>query len=382
MRAFAALSFVSATAAVLWSCRGPASAGDPKAPPIPGLTPADHLIQPGESRFAALYQLTFGGENAEAYWSADGRRLVLQRRDASAGVECDRIYVTPDPSAPLAGRIPTALEQVSDGRGVCTCSYFLAGDREILFASTTAAQAECPAPPDMAQGYVWNLHPEYDIYSKDLQSGALRRLTDSFGYDAEGTVSPDGRSLVFTSTRSGDPELWIQNLESGALQQVTRTPGYDGGAFFSHDGERLIFRATRFDPAKQAEQEAAFAALLEDNLVKPSAMELVVIDTDGSDRRRLTDLGGANWAPFFTPDDSQVLFASNHHVGPRSRNFDLFLVPAEGGPHGPDQLERVTSYDGFDSFPMFSPDGRWLAFSSNRGGAEGETNVFIARWRE
>jgi TolB protein len=365
---------------LLSGCQSPRPAG-PKAPPLPGVLPVDHLIQPGESRFSALYQVTFGGENAEAYWSSDGTRLVLQRRDSAAGIECDRIFVTPDGGA-AALESPTKLEQISDGRGVCTCAYFLNDDREILYASTTASHATCPAPPDMAQGYVWKLHAEYDIYAQDLESGAVRRLTDSYGYDAEGTVSPDGASMVFTSTRCGDPELWILDFASNALHQVTRTPGYDGGAFFSNDGRRLIFRATRFSSEKQAEEEAGFARLLAEGLVRPSAMELYTIGVDGTGRQRLTDLGGANWAPFFTPDDQQVLFASNHHVGPRSRNFDLFLVPSQSGPHGPEQLERVTTYDGFDSFPMFSPDGRWLAFSSNRGGTNNETNVFIARWRE
>ena len=347
-------------------------AGAAVARPFPDARRVDHLIEPDETRFLELYQLTFGGENAEAYWSFAGDRLVLQRRHPVEGVDCDRIYVLDDGE----------LTQVSSGRGVTTCAYFLPGDREVLFASTHGEHASCPAPPDRSKGYVWKLHPEYEVYVVDLESGTERQLTDAPGYDAEGTVSPLGDRIVFTSVRSGDPELWTCDLAGGALHQVTDSPGYDGGAFFSHGGDRLIWRATAFTPGAEADEQAAFAQLLEEHLVRPSAMELVTSLVDGTLRRTLTSLGGANWAPYFTPDDRHVLFSSNHHVGPRSRNFDLFLVPSEGGPHGAESAERVTTYEGFDSFPMFHPRGEWLAFSSNRGGSvEGETNVFLARWR-
>ncbi len=337
-----------------------------------GAKRVDHLIEPQEHRFAELYQLTFGGENAEAYWSFAGDRLILQRRNPDEGADCDRIYIFDE----------LGLHQISNGQGVTTCSYFLPGDERALYASTFADMADCPPPPDMSQGYVWRLHPEYEIYSQELKSGRAVVLAPAPGYDAEATVSPSGDRIVFTSTRSGDPELWTCTLDGKDLRQVTDSPGYDGGAFFSHDGKRLIWRATAFTPDKEAEEIAEFARLLGGWMVRPSSMELVTGLRDGSSRTTLTKLGGANWAPFFTPDDSQVLFASNHHVGPRSRNFDLFLVPSTGGPHGPQAAERVTTFEGFDSFPMFRPGGGWLAFSSNRGGAtEGETNLFVARWR-
>ncbi|HKX46604.1 MAG TPA: hypothetical protein VJP77_07865, partial [Planctomycetota bacterium] len=339
-------------------------------PPIPGAEPADALIAEGETRFLHLWKVTSGGENAEAYWNSAGDRLVLQRRDPAAGVECDRIFVTDAATG--------ALVPVSDGRGVTTCAYFLPDDAAVVYASTRAAQEDCPPPPDRSQGYVWELHADYELYRQDLATGEVVPLTDLPGYDAEATVSPLGDRIVFTSTRSGEPELWTSDLQGGDLRQVTDAPGYDGGAFFSHDGTQLVFRTTHFDPGQEAEQIAEFRALLERGLVRPSAMEIHVVGVDGSNRRQVTDLGGANWAPYFLPDDSGIVFSTNHHVPPRSRNFDLFLSDLEGG-----ALERVTTYDGFDAFPMFSPDGRYLAFSSNRGGAtEGETNVFVALWRE
>ncbi len=338
--------------------------------PIAGAEPADDLIQEGERFFAQLFRLTRGGENAEAYWNSTSDRLVLQRRNEREDVLCDRIYVTDPEGGPMV--------QVSSGRGVTTCGFFLSGDREVLFASTQARHEGCPPPPDMSQGYVWPLHPEYDIWARDLETGIERRLTDSFGYDAEATVSPLGDRIVFTSTRSGDLELWTMDLDGGNLVQVTDSPGYDGGAFFSHDGSKLVFRATAFTPGREEQEIAAYRAALASWYVRPSNMEIYVVDVDGSNRRRVTDLGGANFAPYFTPDDRSILFSTNHHVGPRSRNFDLFLIDVDGT-----NLRQVTNYPQFDSFPMFSPCGRWLAFSSNRGGTTpGETNVFIALWQD
>lgn len=342
--------------------------------PIPGAVQVDHLIQPGEDHFEHLYQLTWGGENAEAYWSFAGDRLVLQRRNPEEGVQCDRIYVT----------VGDELEQVSPGAGVTTCSYFLPDDERVLFASTHAEHDSCPPPPDRSRGYVWPLHPEYDVYARDLATGELSPLITGPGYDAEATVSPTANRIVFTSTRSGDIELWTCDLEGDDLRQVTDEPGYDGGAFFSHDGERLVFRSTEFTEGREEEELSEYRELLAEDLVRPHTMEVYVCDADGGNRRKVTDLGGANFAPFFTPDDRAILFSSNHHDDGRpALDFDLFLVDLETG-----ELEQITHYDEgrgkqFDSFPMFSPNGRWLAFSSNRGaGAPGETNVFVALWRD
>ncbi|MCK6446913.1 MAG: hypothetical protein L6Q99_11015 [Planctomycetes bacterium] len=347
-------------------------------PPIAGLRSVDHLIQPDERHFAHLWQITKGGENAEGYWSFAGDRLSLQRRFGDQ--KCDRIFVTDAKGGDSTGIAP--LEPVSNGKGVTTCAYFMPGDREVLFASTQAFHEVCPPPPDKSDGYVWALHPEYDIWIHELTSGRERRLTDTWGYDAEATVSPKGDRIVFTSDRSGDIELWTCDLAGGDLKQVTHELGYDGGAFFSHDGTKLVFRATHFvEPGANGDMigtREQYVELLKKHKIRPHRLDLYVCDVDGSNRRKVTDLDGASWAPYFFPGDRRIIFSTNHHdTSERKFEFDLFAVDVDGS-----NLERITTYKGFDSFPIFSPDGKWLVFASNRGGTEqGETNLFVAEWR-
>ena len=219
---------------------GDAQSDDIESCPIPQARSADHLIEEGETHFAHLWMLTDGGENAEAYWNFAGDRLSFQRRSPDQGIECDRIFVL---ERGFGSFVP-----VSDGTGVTTCAYFLPDDERVIYASTRAAQAACPPPPDFSQGYVWPIHSGYDLWVRDLASGKLSRLTDVDGYDAEATISPRGDRMVFTSARSGDLELWTADLDGSNPFQVTDTLGYDGGAFFSHDGTRLVFRATAFTP--------------------------------------------------------------------------------------------------------------------------------------
>jgi hypothetical protein len=371
---FLPLLLVACAAQAAPKAHGTRSAG-PAGPacPLYGGLPADELIAAGEEHFAHLWMLTTDGENAEAYWSFAGDRLTFQRRSTKLGIDCDRIFVTRPGAEPL---------QLSSGRGVTTCAYFLPGDKSVLYASTHGGMDTCPPPIDPGDfkklGYFWRVFPEYDIWVQDLVGGEARRLTESYGYDAEATVAPRGERIVFTSSRSGDLELWTCDLAGGDLRQVTDTPGYDGGAFFSHDGKQLVFRSQAFTPGKEAEELAETRALMAEWRVRPSQMELQLSAADGSNRRTLGPLGGASFAPFFFPDDKRVIFASNHHdKGTPRREFDLFAIGVDG--HG---LERITTHEGFDSFPMFSPDGKWLVFASNRGQHEpGETNLFLARWK-
>ncbi len=371
-----------ASSLVLCACRTSAdlpNAGATPAPrpavralpvPIAGASACDELIRPGEAHFAHLWKVTSGVENAaEGYWSFAGDRLTYQA--TVDGTACDRILAT---GAGTARPVP-----ISNGEGVTTCSYFMPGDKSILYASTHAFMRDCPPKVDQSKGYVWAVHSEYDIYVHDLATGREKALTTEWGYDAEATVSPRGDRIVFTSTRSGDLDLWTCALDGSDTRQVTREIGYDGGAYFSHDGQWLVFRSTAFTPGKEATEHEDYAKLLQQWLVRPSNMEIMVCRPDGTGRRAVTHLGKANFAPFFFPDDSRIIFASNHaDTLTRGRNFDLFAIDVDGK-----NLERITHDAEFDGFPMFSPDGQWIAFASNRGGRKsGETNLFIAQWRD
>lgn len=317
-----------------------------------------------EVRLQNVRQLTFEGENAEAYFSFDGKSLVFQSRRNRG--DCDQIY-----TMDLSGG---DRRLVSTGKGRCTCAYFLPGDRRVLFASTHGASPACPAPPDMSRGYVWPVYGDYDIYTADREGGAPELLIASPGYDAEATVSPDGKRIVFTSDRDGDLELYIYDLETRATRRLTHLPGYDGGAFFSPDGKKVVFRGWHPTDPKELED---YRALLRDHLVRPSRMEIFTINADGSGLRQVTRNGAANFCPFWHPDGKRILFASN--LGdPAKRNFDLYLVNEDGT-----GLEQVTFDGAFDGFPMFSPDGRYLVWGANRNAARpGDTNIFLAEWVE
>jgi Tol biopolymer transport system component len=325
---------------------------------------ASALLHPDERHLKNLRQLSFGGENAEAYWSPDGRQLIYQH--SGEGVPCDQEFVMD-----LDGG-QTRL--VSTGKGKTTCGYFLDAGRRILYASTHLASPECPPRPDYSKGYVWPMYPGYDIFSSDLDGSKLRRLTDTPGYDAEATLSPDGKTIVFTSVRDGDLELYTMDTEGKHVARLTHEPGYDGGAFFSPDGKRIVYR---HDAPADAAGLAHYRELLSQGLYSPGLLEIWVMDRDGSHKRQVTHLGAASFAPYFHPDGARIIFASNHPE-PQGRNFDLYMIKDDGT-----GLERITSDPSFDGFPMFSPDGRRLVFASNRGGqVKGETNLFLADWVE
>ena len=316
-----------------------------------------------EPHLADLVQLTSSGENAEAYWSPDGRELIFQAHGEAEA--CDQIYRI----ASEGGRPPVP---VSSGKGRTTCSYFLKGGERVIFSSTEGAGAECPAPPDRSQGYVWAVYPTYEIWSTRPDGSDPVRLTDNQAYDAEATVCPTDGTIVFTSDRDGDLELYSMKPDGSEVRRLTHSPGYDGGAFFSPDCKRLIWRAARPAPGREQEEDAA---LLKKGLVRPGKLEIWTGNADGTEARQVTALGAASFAPSFFPSGNRILFSSNHG-DPKGREFDLWAIDLDGG-----RLERITRSAGFDGFPLFSPDGKRLAFASNRNQkSPGDTNVFVARW--
>ena len=330
----------------------------------PGEVAVEREVEPAERpHLANLRQLTFDGQNAEAYWGPDDERLIFQATPDS--LACDQIYTMRSDGSEKT--------MVSTGAGVTTCAFYYYPDAEkILYASTHEGMEACPPRPDYSRGYVWPIHPEYDVYSADPDGSDLRNLTDAPGYDAEATLSRDGSKIVFTSTRDGDLEIYTMDRDGTNVTRLTHEEGYDGGPFFSYDGTKIVYRAHH--PTGE-EELADYRALLAEDLVRPSTMEIWVMDADGSNKRQLTDNGAANFAPYFFPDGQRILFSSNLH-DPRGRNFDLYAIGIDGT-----GLERITHHPDFDSFPMFSSDGSKLVWASNRfGEEEGETNVFVADW--
>jgi len=336
-------------------------------------TPGTEILYPQEKHLKNIKQLTFGGDNAEAYFSFDNKKITFQAHNKAWGDSCDQIYSV-NLATSAMNRVRPA--QISTGMGRTTCSYFMPGDSTIIYASTHLANPACPVvPPRRTDGkYVWSIYDSFDIFVADLKGKITKRLTDTPGYDAEATVSPKGDKIVFTSMRSGDLELYTMNIDGSNVKQITFGLGYDGGAFFSPDGSKLIFRASR--PTTEDEIKV-YKDLLAEGLVMPTKMELFTCNADGSDLKQLTHLGGANWAPFFHPSGNKVIFSSNHKAT-RGIPFNLYMIDIDGN-----NLEQIT-FDGFfDAFPMFSFDGKKLIFSSNRNNnGTHDTNLFIADWKD
>jgi Tol biopolymer transport system component len=317
----------------------------------------------GEKHLKDIRQLTFGGENAEAYFSPDGKKLIYQYTPERGG--CDQQYIMDLTTG--------ESKRVSSGNGRTTCGYFSYPNGErIIYASTEAAGAECPPPPDRSRGYIWGVFPSYDIYIANADGSNKKRLTTTNGYDAEGVWCHKGGKILFTSVRDGDLDLYTMDENGGNVKRITNTVGYDGGAFFSPDCTEIVWRASRFEGAALDE----YKALLADGFVKPSKMELYTANADGTNARQLTKNGAANFCPFFTPDGKRIIYSSNV-LDPRGREFDIFIINKDGT----GDPERITTAPAFDGFPMFSPDGKFLVWASNRANPEGrDTNLFIARW--
>ncbi|GJQ59826.1 MAG: hypothetical protein D8M57_11310 [Candidatus Scalindua sp. AMX11] len=322
----------------------------------------DHVnIFKGEKHFKNIRQLTFGGENAEAYFSYDAKKLIFQ--STRNEMECDAIF-----TMNIDG---SQVKMLSTGKGATTCSFIAPDSRSIIYASTHLGGDECPPKADMSRGYVWALHKSYDIFKADMSGNNLTRLTETSGYDAEAVYSPKGDKIIFTSVRTGDLELFLMDPNGTNIEQLTDIPGYDGGAFFSLDGEWICWRASR----PQGEELEDYRSLLNDGLIRPSKLEIYIMNLTERNPIQLTKNGAANFGPYFHPNGKKVIFASNMD-DPKKRNFELYMVDVQTK-----EIERVTYNPTFDGFPMFSHDGKKFVFASNRNNSQhGETNIFIADW--
>jgi Tol biopolymer transport system component len=330
------------------------------------------LLDSNEKHLKNMIQLTFGGDNAEAYFSPNGKKICFQTNNEAWGLECDQIYFgSLKKMIKDTGKRP---KLVSTGLGRTTCSYYMPNGKNILYATTHEADSLCPPVPVSNGKYLWPIYPSFDIVVANEKGEIIKKLTDTAGYDAEATVSPDGKKIVFTSTRSGDLELWTMDIDGTNLKQVTFGLGYDGGAFFSPDSKKLVFRASR---PKTEEEIKEYKELLDSGLVAPTNMEIYTCNVDGTDLKQITNLGKANWAPFYHPSGNKIIFSSNHY-SKRGYSFQLFMINTDGT-----GLKQITYSSLFNAFPMFSPDGKYLIFSSNRNnGGTRDTNLFLVEWED
>ena len=322
------------------------------------------LILSGESHFRNMSQLTFFGENAEAYFSADGRKLIYQAHDGDS--LCDQIYIMDIESK--------SVELVSTGAGVTTCSFFkYPNDNGIIYSSTHMDNPDCPPKPDFSRGYIWKLYPGFNIFEADLDGSNPRPLTSYPGYDAEATYSFDGKKIIYTSLISGDLDLWYMNPDGSGKQQLTNRLGYDGGAFYSYDAKKIVWRA--YYPETE-EEIVNYKSLLKENSIRPMALQIWTMNADGTNKEQITNNNSANFGPFYFPNGGKIIFSSNMH-DPKGRDFDLYSINTDGT-----GLNRITYFEGFDGFPMFSPNGQYLVFASNRNqNKRGDTNIFICEWK-
>ena len=327
---------------------------------------------PEEKHLGNVRQLTFGGDNAEAYWSFDSKMISFQSNNKKWGLGCDQVFFTKVDGIDFSdGKKPSLI---STGQGRTTCSFFMPKGKSILYASTHLGGIACPPEPERRPGgkYLWPIYDSYDIFVADLSGRIIKQLTTSPGYDAEATISPKKDKIVFTSTRNGDLDLYVMDIDGKNVKQITNELGYDGGAFFSPDGKKIVFRASRFTTD---EEKKEYLDYLKQGLVAPTAMEIFVCNADGTGLKQITHLGKANWAPFYHPAGKKIIFSSNHK-GTRGFEFNLYSINEDGT-----GLEQITYDKVFDSFPMFSPDGKRIIFSSNRNnGGTRDTNLFIADW--
>jgi len=355
------LGLVSASASLVTYSQAPGE----------GKTASSSLTVPGEEKHLRnVRQLTFGGTNAEAYFSPDDKSVIFMHQ--GDGVPCDQMYTmpidTPDGNAATPKRVST-------GKGRVTCGYFFPSGKRILFSSTHETSAACPPRPDYSHGYVWPIYSSYQIYTADTDGGDLRRLTHTSGYDAESTIRRDGEKIVFTSMRNGDLDIYTMNPDGSEVRQLTHELGYDGGAWFSDDGKKIVYRSQQ---PKTPEEIADYKDLLSRGLIRPGNLEIWVMDADGSHKRQITHNGAANFAPYFFPGGKRIIFASNMKNQKDPSGFDLYSINEDGT-----GLEQITFHPDFDAFPMFSSDGKRLVWASNRNGkAPHETNLFVADWVE
>ncbi len=319
---------------------------------------------PAETHIEDVRQLTFGGQNAEGYWSADGSKIIYQTRQPEY----------PDEQIFTMNADGSGKKLVSTGKGRCTCSYFLPDMSGIVFSSTHERNEGAQKPVDMSKGYVWMVNPDFAVYRANLDGSEVRPILKRNGYVAETTVAPNGKFITFTGGYDGDLDIYRANMDGTGIKKLTNTKGYDGGPFVSWDSKKIVFRRGLLASDQEVKD---YEELLHQNLVRPSKLEIWIMDADGKNERQVTHLGAASFAPFLHPDGKRIIFSTNYG-DPKGREFDLWMINVDGS-----GLTQITKTPEFDGFPMWTRDGKKLVFASNRNGSvRGETNLFTARWKD
>lgn len=336
---------------------------------------------PGEKHLTNIRQLTFGGENAEAYLNIQCNKLVWQAKEP--GYPDDQIF-----EMNLDG---SGKRLISTGLGRCTCSYFTPNGKWIYFSSTHAKQPQGQAPLDFSKGYVWMVNPNFVMYKRLASAPAsdpktmkgtpgdppnvdFKPVIDKpNAYVAETTIAPNAKWMTWTSDFQGDLEVYKSDLNGNHIKRLTNKVGYDGGPFVSWDSKWIVYRR---DTLSTPTETKDYKDLLKQSLIRPTKLEIWIMDANGNHKRQITHLNCASFAPFLAPDDKHIIFSSNYG-DPKGREFDLFMINVDGT-----GLERITKTPGFDGFPMFTRDGKKLVWCSNRNGKEPfETDVFVADWK-
>ena len=300
-------------------------------------------------------QVTFGFAQAgEGYFRPDGKAIIFQAVPNTP----PSIFHTPTDNETeyqifSSDLTPNATpKMVSTGKGACTCGYFAPDGKSILFASShlnpTPSEAKGPAY-SRTDRYKWKFPIGMDIFKADLDGKNLVQLTKTNGYDAEGSYSPDGKKIIFTSFRDGNAEIYIMDADGSNSRRITDKAGYDGGPFFSPDGKKIIYRSDRKDN---------------------DLLQVFINNLEGTDERALTNNEFVNWGPSFHPDSRHILYATSRHG---HQNYELYLMDTETG-----KEERITYHDGFDGLPVFSPDGKKLMWTSSGRTADKKSQLFIA----
>jgi len=310
-------------------------------------------------------QLSFQGDNGEAYFNSDDSKVIFQSKRNNNN--CDKLYIVD-----INGN---NLTEFVANDGAFTCAYFSLDDRYIFFSSTMHLGSECPEiyKDPNPRKYIWPLR-DYEIFRYD--NGAVKQLTNYSGYNAETTTHPFEEKVIFTSLRDGDINLFEMDYNGENVKQITSEYGYDGGAFYSPNGENIVWRA--WYPTSD-EEISMWKNNLAKKFIESVPLDIYVAKNDGSEKQRLTSNGATNWAPSWHPDGKHIVFSSNmddwrEDYNAYGSNFELYMINI-----ATKTLTRLTNNDTFDSFSVFSKNGKKIVFSSNRDAENPRnTNIFIA----